>query len=58
MSANLADRFGRLLIAGVSWIVMFYLALPLFVVIAISFTTTEYLKFRPRGLHCAGTGRW
>jgi putative spermidine/putrescine transport system permease protein len=54
MSAKLADRFGRLLIAGVSWIVMLYLALPLFVVIAISFTTTEYLKFPPEGL----TLRW
>ena len=54
MSSNLADRFGRVLIAGVSWIVMLYLALPLFVVIAISFTTTEYLKFPPEGL----TLRW
>ena len=54
MSPNLSDRFGRLLIAGVSWIVMLYLALPLFVVIAMSFTTTEYLKFPPEGL----TLRW
>jgi putative spermidine/putrescine transport system permease protein len=54
MNHNLADRFGRLLIAGVSWIAMLYLALPLFVVIAISFTTTEYLKFPPEGL----TMRW
>src|SRR5215472_4075185 len=54
MSPNLADQFGRLLIAGVSWIAMLYLALPLFVVIAISFTTTEYLRFPPQGL----TLRW
>jgi hypothetical protein len=27
MRTNLADRFGRVLIAGVSWIVMLYLAL-------------------------------
>src|SRR5215472_6887964 len=54
MSPNLADQFGRLLIAGVSWIAMLYLALPLFVVVAISFTTTEYLKFPPQGL----TLRW
>ena len=54
MNSNLADRFGRLLIAGVSWIAILYLALPLLVVIAISFTTTEYLKFPPEGL----TLRW
>jgi len=54
MNPNLAERLGRLLIAGVSFIVMLYLALPLFVVIAISFTTTEYLKFPPQGL----TLRW
>jgi putative spermidine/putrescine transport system permease protein len=54
MSPNLANRFGRSLIAGVSWIAMLYLALPLFVVIAISFTTTEYLKFPPQGV----TLRW
>jgi putative spermidine/putrescine transport system permease protein len=54
MKPNLADRFGRLLIAGVSWFAMLYLALPLLVVIAISFTTTEYLKFPPQGL----TLRW
>src|SRR6478735_164484 len=54
MKPNLADRFGRLLIAGTSWFAMLYLALPLFVVIAISFTTTEYLKFPPQGL----TLRW
>jgi len=33
---------------------MLYLALPLLVVIAISFTTTEYLRFPPQGL----TLRW
>ena len=41
-------------IAGVSCIVLLYLALPLLVVIAISFTETEYLKFPPQGL----TLRW
>jgi putative spermidine/putrescine transport system permease protein len=49
-----ADRFGRLLIAGVSWVVIAYLALPLVVVVAISFTATEYLRFPPQGL----TLRW
>ena len=54
MSANLADRAGRMLIGGVSWVVMSYLALPLFVVIAISFTTTEYFRFPPE----EATLRW
>jgi putative spermidine/putrescine transport system permease protein len=50
MNANLADRLGRLLIAAVSAIAMLYLALPLLVVVATSFTATEYLKFPPQGL--------
>ncbi len=54
ISLNLADRLGRLSIAGVSCIVLLYLALPLLVVIAISFTETEYLKFPPQGF----TWRW
>jgi putative spermidine/putrescine transport system permease protein len=54
MRCYLADRFGRLFIAGVSAVAMLYLALPLLVVIAISFTATEYLKFPPQGL----TLRW
>jgi putative spermidine/putrescine transport system permease protein len=54
MNANLADRLGRIVIAAVSWIALLYLALPLLVVIAISFTATEYLTFPPQGL----TLRW
>src|SRR5262249_57834162 len=54
MRCSLADRFGRLLIAGLSAVAMLYLALPLLVVIAISFTATEYLRFPPQGL----TLRW
>src|SRR5215510_1222514 len=54
MNTGLADRLGRIFIAAVSWIAMLYLALPLLVVIAISFTATEYLKFPPQGL----TLRW
>ena len=54
MNARVSDRLGRALIAGVSWLVALYLALPLVVVIAISFTTTEYLKFPPEG----ATLRW
>ncbi|MBV9521983.1 MAG: ABC transporter permease [Alphaproteobacteria bacterium] len=49
-----AEQAGRGLIGLASWIVLVYLAVPLFVVIAISFTTTEYLSFPPRGL----TLRW
>jgi putative spermidine/putrescine transport system permease protein len=54
MHAGLADRLGRILIAAVSWIALIYLAFPLLVVIAISFTATEYLRFPPQGL----TLRW
>ena len=51
---DLAERAGRILIAGFSWIILVYLALPLIVVIAISFTTTSYLSFPPVGF----TLRW
>ncbi|MCL4767862.1 MAG: ABC transporter permease [Hyphomicrobiaceae bacterium] len=54
MQQRIADRLGRLLIAGISWVVVAYLALPLIVVVAISFTTTEYLRFPPQG----ATFRW
>jgi putative spermidine/putrescine transport system permease protein len=54
MNAKLANQLGRLLIAGVSWLVVIFLAIPLIVVIAISFTRTEYLAFPPQGL----TLRW
>src|SRR5262249_61668986 len=54
MHTDLADRLGRIFIAAVSTIAMLYLALPLLVVIAISFTATEYLRFPPQGL----TLRW
>ena len=54
MPHDLAERAGRILIAGFSWIILIYLALPLIVVIAISFTTTSYLSFPPVGF----TLRW
>lgn len=54
MSPIVAEKFGRAFIATVSWIVLLYLALPLIVVVAISFTATEYLKFPPQGF----TLRW
>ena len=49
ISLNLADRLGRLSIAGLSCVVLLFLALPLVVVIAISFTETAYLRFPPQG---------
>jgi len=52
------DKFGnvvgRVLLAAVAWLVLVFLAVPLIVVVAISFTTTEYLTFPPIGM----TGRW
>src|ERR1700736_5208075 len=54
MPANLATRLGRALIGGTAWLVLIFLAVPLIVVIAISFTTTEYLSFPPVGM----TTRW
>ncbi len=49
-----AERAGRGLITAISWIVLCYLTFPLVVVVAISFTTTSYLRFPPVGL----TMRW
>lgn len=54
MTGQFAERMGRMLIGGVSWIVLCYLAFPLVVVIAISFTTTSFLRFPPVGF----TLRW
>jgi putative spermidine/putrescine transport system permease protein len=54
MNDIIAERFGRIAIAATSWVILVYLALPLFVVIAISFTTTSYLSFPPVGF----TLRW
>lgn len=48
------DAAGPLLISIIAWAVLIYLVLPLAVVIAISFTTTEYLAFPPVGF----TLRW
>jgi putative spermidine/putrescine transport system permease protein len=54
MKDIIAERVGRIAIAASSWVILVYLALPLFVVIAISFTTTSYLSFPPVGF----TLRW
>lgn len=52
--ANARNSFGTVLLSAVAWAVLLYLVLPLAVVIAISFTTTEYLAFPPVGF----TLRW
>ncbi len=46
---TLMERFGGALLRGAAWATAIYLFLPLFVVCAISFTTTGYLKFPPVG---------
>lgn len=45
---------GRAIFHGFSIIAAIYLILPLFVIVAVSFTTTEYLAFPPQGF----TLRW
>jgi putative spermidine/putrescine transport system permease protein len=54
MKGNLGDRIGRDLVSGIAWLVLVFLAVPLIVVVAISFTTTAYLVFPPVGF----TTRW
>lgn len=54
LTTRLRDAAGPLLISAIAWAVLAYLVLPLVVVIAISFTTTEYLAFPPVGF----TLRW
>ena len=51
---KLRDQLGTLTVSLIAWLVLIYLVLPLAVVIAISFTTTEYLAFPPVGF----TLRW
>lgn len=52
--AKARNSLGTLAISVLAWAVLIYLVLPLAVVIAISFTTTEYLAFPPVGF----TFRW
>lgn len=58
MSSSRATRsrrqFGRLLLSGFAWVAILYMALPLLVIISVSFTETAYLKFPPEGF----TLRW
>ena len=49
-----SERLARLALAGFSWVVVLYLLLPLVIIVAVSVTTTEYLKFPPSGF----TLRW
>jgi putative spermidine/putrescine transport system permease protein len=51
---GIGDRISAVLLAAAGWSGIFYLALPLVVIIGVSFTTTEYLRFPPAGF----TLRW
>ena len=43
------EFLGRVAIAAASWLVVAFLVLPLAVVIGVSVTETEFLKFPPEG---------
>jgi putative spermidine/putrescine transport system permease protein len=44
-----SKRLGAVLFGAFSWLALLYLALPLIVIIGVSFTTTAYLTFPPVG---------
>jgi len=46
---RLRDMMRYLALVGFGWLALAYLALPLIVIIAVSFTTTEFLRFPPSG---------
>ena len=48
------NRIGRVFLGGIASLVLVFLAVPLIVVVALSFTTTSYLAFPPVGM----TTRW
>jgi putative spermidine/putrescine transport system permease protein len=47
-------RLGRASLVGFAWLALLYLALPLVVIVGVSFTETAYLAFPPEGF----TLRW
>jgi putative spermidine/putrescine transport system permease protein len=47
-------RIGRLALTVVSWATLAYLLLPLVVIVGVSFTDTDYIRFPPQGF----TLRW
>jgi putative spermidine/putrescine transport system permease protein len=49
-----SERIGRLLLIAVVWAGFIFLTLPLIIIVAVSFTETEYLSFPPVGF----TLRW
>ncbi|WP_457090355.1 ABC transporter permease [Microvirga sp. P5_D2] len=51
---TLSERIGRLLLIAVVWAGFIFLTLPLIIIVAVSFTETEYLSFPPVGF----TLRW
>lgn len=46
---TIGGRFGRLALAGFAWLALLYLAIPLVIIVGVSFTTTAYLRFPPEG---------
>jgi putative spermidine/putrescine transport system permease protein len=50
VSGRATGPLGTVLLGGFGWLAILYLALPLVVIIGVSFTTTAYLAFPPVGL--------
>jgi putative spermidine/putrescine transport system permease protein len=46
---RVAGRPGEIALAAFAWLVILYLALPLAIIVGVSFTTTGYLRFPPVG---------
>lgn len=44
---------GHVLLSGFAWLAILYMALPLAVIVSVSFTETGYLKFPPQGFTLA-----
>jgi putative spermidine/putrescine transport system permease protein len=54
MMMTVSERIGRACLVIVVWAGLAFLTLPLAIIVAVSFTETEYLKFPPQGF----TFRW
>ena len=44
---SFGERLSRAALTGFCWVAILYLMLPLIIIVAVSFTTTAYLKFPP-----------
>jgi putative spermidine/putrescine transport system permease protein len=42
-------RLGTIALKGISWAILVYLALPLLVIVSVSFSNTAYIEFPPHG---------